>query len=83
MNHSIKLNRSETLAGHLPAATREITASISPILREQLTSTQLAEVRRCLDAHWHKARAFEEREAITNGGVWDQQAGCFRELARL
>jgi len=80
-NHSIKINRSQNLADHLPAAQREIDDSISPMLVEQLTAAQLAEVRRCLDRHWHKARAFEEQQAIIEGGVWDNKNKYFREFA--
>ena len=36
MNHSIKINRSKSLAPHLPTAQGEIDASISPMLIEQL-----------------------------------------------
>lgn len=81
-DHSIKISRSQNLANHLPAAQREIDDSISPMLVEQLTSAQLAEVRRCLDRHWHKARAFEEQQALIEGGVWDSKNNIFREFAR-
>jgi hypothetical protein len=51
------------------------------MLIEQLTATQLAEVRRCLDKHWQKARAFEEQQALIEGGVWDHKNERFREFS--
>jgi len=84
MQHEIKINRSRKLAAFLPRADAEIMASISPLLIEQLTAAQLAEVRRCLNAHWHKAREFERLAILAEGGVWSEGAnagaGGFRKL---
>ena len=81
-DHTIKINRSRHLAPHVPSAQREIDDSVSPMLVEQLTAAQLAEVRRCLHTHWTKARSFEERQAIDEGAVWDNRRERFREFAR-
>ena len=81
-DHTIKINRSRNLAPHVPSAQREIDDSVSPMLVEQLTAAQLAEVRRCMHIHWAKARAHEERQALAEGGVWDNLNACFCEFAR-
>lgn len=54
--------------------------SISPLLLEQLTAAQLAEVRRCLHAHWQKAVLWAEQQALDEGGVWDADRQAFRDL---
>lgn len=72
-NHQIKINRANALAPTLPMATQEIMDSISDTLVERLTAAELAEVKRCLDAHWHKAQAHKEREIVADGYVWSQQ----------
>ena len=82
MNHSIKMIRSRTLAPHVPSAQAEIDASISPALVEDLTAARLADLRRCLDAHCHKAVRYAEKQVLAEGGVWDEGSHTFRELAR-
>lgn len=79
-DHNVKLNRSRNLAGHLPQATAEIDRSLSPMLIERLTALELAEVRRCLNEHWHKAMAFKEQEIVGEGCVWSQQHQRLIEL---
>lgn len=80
MPHAIKINRSHAFAPHVPSAQAEIDNSITPMLLDRLTAAELAEVRRCLNAHWFKAREFERHECISEGGVWDEAAQKFREL---
>lgn len=80
--HRIKIDRSHALAPHLPSAQAEIDASISQVLLDTLTGAQLAEVRRCLDNHWHKARASADREALRNGFVWNSDKDCAYDLLR-
>jgi hypothetical protein len=77
----IKINRSRKLSPELYGKADEaIMESISQPLFEQLTGSQLAEVRRCLNAHWHKARQFERNEILAEGGLWSNSAQKFREL---
>jgi hypothetical protein len=77
---SIKIDRACKLARMLPQAETEILSSIRPELIERLTGRELAMVMRCLDTHWHKARAFEARDILANGVVWDPAAERLIEL---
>lgn len=80
MAHEIKMDRSRKLAPHVPTAQAEIEASISPMLIERLTAAELAEVRRCLDLHWHKAITHAERDALAEGAIYDPAIGAMREI---
>jgi hypothetical protein len=64
----------------LPRAEAEILDSLHPDLVRQLTSRQLATVMVCLDRHWHKARAFEAREILSEGCIYDPTAERLIEL---
>lgn len=79
-NHQIKINRANTLAPSLPMASREIMDSISEQLISSLTAAQLAEVKRCLNAHWHKAAAHTEARIIGDGYVWSEQHQALLEV---
>lgn len=63
--HQIKINRATKLAPASPAASAEIMDSVSDYLLERLTAAELAEVRRCLNKHWHKAVAHAQAEAVS------------------
>ena len=73
MQHAIKINRAHKLAPMLPMADREIMSVITPSLLDSLTSAELAEVKKILDTHWHKATAFTERRIIDDGYVWSEK----------
>lgn len=70
---SIKIRKAQHIAGHTPIVQTAIWESISPMLLERLTASELAEVARCLNAHWHKAIDHAERDAIAAGCVWDRR----------
>lgn len=75
---SIKLDRACRLTRHLPRATEEILDSIPAELVSRLTSRELALVMNALDKHWHKARAFESREIMSDGVAYSSTG--YREL---
>lgn len=80
MPHAIKVARARKLAPALPMAEAEIWRSVSPALMDRLTASELAEVVRCLDAHWHKAVAHTERSITSEGAVYDHDRGILREV---
>lgn len=77
---SIKLVRACKLTRFLPSAEAEIVSSIPEELRTRLTGRELALVMEALNAHWHKARAFEHREILGEGCIWDSAAQQLREI---
>ena len=78
---NIKLAKACRIARMLPMAEREILASIPPEMIKSLTGKQLAMVIVALNAHWHKACAWKEREIIGEGVIWDGSAQQLREIA--
>lgn len=80
ISHAIKIARARRLAPALPAAQAEIWRSISPLLVERLTAAELAEVARCLHAHWQRAVAHAQAEVVDEGAVYDHQRGILREV---
>ena len=77
----IKIDRARHLTRHLPRAQAEILSSISPEMVASLTGKQLAMVMDALDRHWHKARAFESRDILAEGCIWDPNSQQLREIA--
>lgn len=69
-NHQIKIIRASKIAKLLPMAEREIMQSISAELIHSLTSKQLAQVMRNLNAHWHKAQAAARAAEKADGAYW-------------
>lgn len=57
----IKINRANKIAPFLPMADGEIWESIPQSLIEGLTGKQLAELKKALNHHWHKAVAFASK----------------------
>ena len=78
---SVKIARACRMTRHLPKAEAEILSSIPDALIDSLTSKQIAAVMDALNVHWHKARAFEAREILSEGFVWDSRADAFRRLS--
>ena len=79
-----KLSKAFRAVRTLPMAQREILSTIqdsAPELIERCTSAELAGIITALNAHWHKATAWKEREVVGDGYVWDAGAGKLRELA--
>jgi hypothetical protein len=77
--HAIKIARARALAPTLPIADQAIWANISPVLIERLTGAELAEVVRCMDAHWKAAQAHTERAICDEGAVWDARQQHLRK----
>ena len=65
---------------HVPSAQAEILDSIPDELRRRLTARELAMVMDAMDRHWHKARAFEAREILSEGVIWDGKSQQLREI---
>jgi hypothetical protein len=78
---NIKLARACRIARMLPMAEREILATITDELITSLTGKQLGAVMIALNAHWHKAMTFKEREILGEGVIWDGNAQQLREIA--
>lgn len=66
----IKINQANKLAPKLPMADAEIWESIPQSLIDELTGKQLAEVKKALNHHWHKAAKHTEARIIGDGYVW-------------
>ena len=77
---TIKLERACRIARKLPMAEAEILSSISDSLAKRLTGRELAIVMNALDAHWHKAVAWRNREILGDGYIWDGKADQLRDL---
>lgn len=83
MEHQIKINRANKIYSNLPMAELEIWDSISPALIDRLTGSELAEVKRCLNKHWHKAFKHAEKQIVDEGCVWDDDRQQLAELSYL
>ncbi len=71
-----KLRKAFRATRTLPMAQREIISTIqgsAPELIERCTSSELAGIITALNAHWHKATTWKEREIVGDGYVWDGQ----------
>ena len=79
---NIKLARACRIARMLPMAQREILGSIPAELVASLTGKQLGAVMVVLNAHWHKACQWKERDILSEGAIWDGSAQQLREIAR-
>lgn len=79
---SIKITRAlrKAIIGDCHESASAMLAAIPDSVIAALSSSQLAEM---LDAAWRlscTAKAIAEREAIANGGVWDERRQAFREI---
>lgn len=77
--HSIKLNRSLDICKFLPMQRRAILESVPTEIIANLRASDLALVMQALDAHWHKAVAFAEKQILAEGCIWDGTS--LREIA--
>jgi len=76
----IKINRAEKLAPFLPMANAEIWDSIPQFLLDRLTGAELAEVKKCLNRHWHKAVKHAEQRIIGDGYIWSEKHQALLDL---
>jgi hypothetical protein len=73
MQHQIKINKAAKICQFLPMAEQEIMSSISDALLEKLTAAEIAEVKQCLNKHWHKAVKHAQNEIIGEGCIWSDK----------
>lgn len=77
---AIKINKAAKLYPVLPMADQAMMADIPAELVASLTSRQLAEVKRAMTRHWHKAVAWAEAEAVGNGYVYSKKDDCLYDV---
>ena len=75
-----KLEKVFASPGGLASAEIKATMDADPEIYDRLSAKDLQAVVRLLDAHWHKARAFEAGQILAEGAIWDPQARALREL---
>lgn len=82
--HGIKLSRAWALSNipAMPMVRSAIADSISPMLIDNLTARELAEVINSLNAHWHKAVTHTDRAICDEGAVWDDRRSSLPEIAQ-
>jgi hypothetical protein len=62
-------------------AQAEIEATIAAeLVLCEITGKQLASVMRALNTHWHKACAWQTREVLNEGAIWDDGKQKLREI---
>lgn len=70
MATEIKEQRAHRACRLLPMAWESVWGRIPASAKAKLTSRELAELASALNAHWHEAMAFAEREAVGNGMLY-------------
>ncbi len=80
---TIKLNRARSLSligGH-PRTFDAFVESIPASVVGTLSAAQLAALLDAMHQFSQKSKQLAEQEALSNGGIWDDSSGTFRELA--
>lgn len=80
---SIKINRSRSLSwvGTTPRTFDAFVESIPASVVGTLSAAQLAALIDAMHQVSERSKQLAEREAISNGGVWDEDKSAFRPLA--
>lgn len=80
---SIKFNRARSLSwiGNTPRTFDAFVESVPATVISTLSAAQLAALVDAMHAVSVKSKHLAEREAISNGGIWDDSKGAFRQLA--
>ncbi len=72
---SIKMNRALDKCRFRPEQQSVILSSLPETLVGRLTSGELTEVMQALNAHWHKACQWKEKEILDERCIYDPVAG--------
>ena len=76
----IKLLKALRKCNFRPRQEDAVVSALPLILIERLTSSELAEVMKTLDAHWRNAQETKEREIVADGYIWSAQHGKLLDL---
>ncbi|PTV70241.1 hypothetical protein [Agrobacterium pusense] len=80
---TIKFNRAQSLSwiGTTPRTFDALFEAIPGTVVDSLTAAQLAALIDAMHQFSEKSKLLAEREALSNGGIWDEGKNAFRQLA--
>ena len=76
----IKMLKALRKCNFRPRQEDAIISTLPRTLIERLTSSELAEVMKTLDAHWRNAQETKEREIVADGYIWSAKHGKLLDL---